>query len=196
MIIDGIKNYLNTHEKILHRQLKNKEREAFIRCYDLYAADVYRFIYFKLGNKEEAEDLTSATFLKIWSCAQEGRVIDYATLKALLYKTARNLIIDHYRKNKKRENISLDEVEQIDLTDEQQNLLKQTEAKFAQEVLAENITKLKDEYREVIILRFVNQLSIGEIAEILGKTSGNTRVLVFRALGALRELINQSKLNK
>jgi RNA polymerase sigma-70 factor (ECF subfamily) len=194
MILNGIKNYLGYSDKILKHRLKNKDKESFIKCYDQYLSDIYRFIYFKVSNKEEAEDITSATFLKIWAYVQDGKVIEYATLKALLYRTARNLIIDHYRKNKRQENISLEDVGQIDLTDDQQDILKQTEMKFAQEDLAENIAKLKDEYREIIILRFVNQLSINEIAEVLNKTNGNTRVLVYRALNALRELINKSNL--
>ena len=64
-------------------------------------------------------------------------------------------------------------------------------------VLETKLPELKDEYREVIILRFVNELSIKEVAEILDKSKGNTRVLIFRALKALKELLeNDEKINK
>jgi len=94
-------------EKILYSRIKNKDRQAFVKAYDLYVDQIYRFIYFKVGNKEEAEDLSSAVFLKIWSYLQENNIIDSKTLRSLLYKIARNIIIDHYRKINQRENVSL-----------------------------------------------------------------------------------------
>ena len=64
-------------------------------------------------------------------------------------------------------------------------------------VLETRLPELKDEYREVIILRFVNELSIKEVADILEKSKGNTRVLIFRALKALKELLeSDEKMNK
>jgi len=180
-------------EKLLLYKIKRNDQQAFIKAYDLYINQLYRFVYFKVGSREEAEDLCSAVFLKTWNYILENSLRDHKTLKALLYKIARNLIIDHYRKNKDRETISLDGGNGIEVIDEKQSAAKAMELKTDLLVLETKLPQLKDDYREVIILRFVNELSIKEIAEILDKPKGNIRVLVFRALKALKELLESDK---
>lgn len=178
-------------EKLLLYKIKRNDRLAFIKAYNLYVDQLYRFIYFKVGSREEAEDLCSAVFLKTWNYILENSLKEHKTLKALFYKVARNLIIDHYRKNK--ETISLDSDKGVEVVDEKQNPAREIELKTDLLVLETKLPELKDEYREVIILRFVNELSIKEIAEILGKQKGNVRILIFRALKALRELLEIDK---
>jgi len=181
-------------EKILYSRIKNKDRQAFVKAYDLYVDQIYRFIYFKVGNKEEAEDLSSAVFLKIWSYLQENNIIDSKTLRPLLYKIARNIIIDHYRKINQRENVSLDKtMEQGGLIDVKQDIAQRAEVMSDLMVIETKLPKLKEEYREVIIMRYINELSIKEIAEILDKSKGNVRVLIYRALSTLKELMNQDE---
>ncbi len=183
-------------EKLLLYKIKKNDKEAFVKAYDLYINQLYRFIYFKVGSREEAEDLCSAVFLKTWHYILENTLKDHRTLKALLYKIARNSIIDHYRKNKDRETVSLNGDHGIEVIDEKQSASKIMELKTDLFVLETKLPELKDEYREVIILRFVNELSIKEIAEILDKSKGNVRVLIFRALKALKELLeNDEKIN-
>lgn len=180
-------------EKLLLYKIKQNDKAAFIRTYDLYVDQLYRFIYFKVGNREEAEDLCSAMFLKAWHYILKNSLKDHKTLKALLYKISRNLIIDHYRKTKNRETISLDDENGIKLADEKQNLNYDLELKADLLVLETKLPELKDEYREVIILRFINELSIKEIAEVLDKSRGSVRVLIYRSLNALKELLSQDK---
>ena len=72
-------------DKILYSRLKQKDKEAFIKAYDIYTDNIYRFIYFKVRGKEEAEDLTSQVFLKTWDYIQNN-TLDQKTLKSLLYK--------------------------------------------------------------------------------------------------------------
>ncbi len=180
-------------EKLLIYKIRKNDRQAFVKAYDLYVDQLYRFIYFKVGNREEAEDLCSAVFLKTWNYILRDGLKDYKTLKALLYKIARNLIIDHYRKNKDSRTVSLDGGSEIDVIDEKQNVEEKMDLKTDIFVLETKLPELKDEYREAIILRFVNELSIKEIAEILGKPKGGVRVLIFRALRALRELLEKDE---
>jgi len=178
-------------EKILFSQLKSRNKQAFIKAYDLYVDQIYRFIFFKVGHKEEAEDLTSAVFLKAWNYIQNNNLIDYKSFKSLIYKIARNSIIDHYRKGSQHSNITIDNPDsKLDLIDEKQDIGKQAELASDFAILETKLSELKDEYREVIVLRFVNELSIAEIAEILDKSRGNVRIIVYRALKALRELVN------
>src|SRR3989338_1839112 len=116
-----MKNISKIEEKLLIYKVKKNDKEAFIRAYDLYIDQLYRFIYFKVGNREEAEDLASSVFLKTWNYILENSLKDQKTLKALLYKIARNLIIDHYRKNKAGRMISLDDEKGQEIIDEKQN---------------------------------------------------------------------------
>jgi len=183
------KNIIN--ENALFLDIKNKNQQAFINAYDLYVDQLYRFIYFKVGNSEDAEDLTSAVFLRAWAYLIENKIIIEKTLKALLYKIARNLVIDYYRKINHRNNVSLDNinVNEKNLIDEKQDLIKQSEIAFDLTIVETKLPKLKDEYREVIVLRFINELSIDEITEILDKSKGSVRVLLHRALKAMKDLM-------
>ena len=179
-------------EQILFLRLKkNKDKQAFIEAYDLYIDQIFRFVFFKVGSKEEAEDITSMVFLKCWNYIYEGNLADYQTLKPLLYKIARNTIIDHYRKNQNRQQVSLDDIDNtIVAIDDKQNPEEEISVSFDfQKVMEEKLPQLKDEYREVIVLRFINELSIAEISKILGKTNGNVRVMIHRALESLQQLV-------
>lgn len=178
-------------EKILFSRLKNKDKEAFIRAYDSYLDNIYRFIYFKIGGEEEAQDLTSVVFLKAWNHIQNNSLLDYKTLKALFYKIARNSIIDYYRERASIKEVAGGEDALTNIVDETQDLARKTELTFDLAKVNEKIHELKDEYREIIVLRFMEDFSISEIAEITDKTNGNVRVLVYRALKALRELMGE-----
>lgn len=180
-------------DKKLFFRLKKKDKDAFIEAYDLYADDIYRFVFFKIGHDEEAKDLTSAVFLKVWNYAQSKGLDESKSLRAFIYKTARNLIIDHYRQLRETE-ARLDDTERVlggMLIDEKQNLKKQSEILSDMEMVKEGLTKLKDEYREIILLRFIDELSFAEISEVTGKAAGNIRVLTFRALQALKEILEE-----
>lgn len=170
-------------------KLRDKDREIFINAYDQYTDQIYRFVYFKVGNREEAQDLTSAIFLKTWEYIQKNKVKP-KTLKALIYRIARNAVVDFYRsKSASRERISSLN-DNLNINDDKQNPQKHIELKLDLVLVEECLTDLKDEYREVIILRFTEEFSISEIAEVLDKTKGNTRVLIYRALKALKEIID------
>jgi len=84
-------------EKILLFKLQAKEDpEAFAKLYDIYARRIYSFVFFKVGNREEAEDITSEVFLKAWRYISEKKEIE--SFSGLLYKLSRNCIVDLYRK--------------------------------------------------------------------------------------------------
>jgi len=181
------------NDKILYLRLSKKDKEAFIKTYDLYFNQIYRFVYFKVSIREDAEDITSSVFLKTWDHVQNKSIKDYKTLKSLLYKVARNLIIDHYRKNSSQaEQISIDTGEtDIDLPDKQQDIHKNIEIADDYSEIKEKLFELKDEYREVIVMRYINELSIGEIALNLDKNRGSVRVTLYRALKALRKIAKE-----
>ncbi len=174
-------------KKILGR-LRKKDSEAFIQLYDEYAGDLYRFIYFKVGKAEEAQDLTSMVFLKAWNHLQTNSLSDSKTLRALIYKIARNAIIDHYREGRDKISSLDDEDRPIEIIDEDQDLTAQIDTNLQLEKLSGWLLELKEEYREVIVLKFVNDLELEEIAAVTGKSRGNIRVILHRALEALKSI--------
>ena len=186
----SIMSFEKLKDKALYARLIKKDKEAFIKAYDLYINDIYRFVFFKINSREEAEDITSLVFLKCWEYIQNNTIKDFKTLKALFYKVARNLIIDHYRKKSSQSSIVKEEdISNLDLIDETQNLQTKFENEQDLQIIKDKIFHLKDEYREVIILNYINGLSISEIAQIMDKSKGNIRVLLFRAIKALRDLV-------
>jgi RNA polymerase sigma-70 factor, ECF subfamily len=191
-------------EKYLFRRLQKKKRDAFIEFYDDYFDKIYRYIYFKVGNKEEAEDLTSQLFLKLWNLVCEGGITDHKTFRSFIYTVARNMIIDHYRKASQNRSFSIEsKIEELnsineeskgvcaDIPDSGNDLEIQLDNKLSLEKIKEELFNLKDEYREIIILRYIEGLETDEIAEILKKTKGTIRVLAHRALKSLKEIVEK-----
>lgn len=183
-------------DKALWLRLKKfKDKEAFLKAYDAYAEDIYRFLYYKVGNQDEAKDLASATFVKAWSVVREGKLKDeedYKTLRAFLYRIARNQAIDYYRQKKavNMSELANDKGESPDWQDESQDPQALDNAIDAELVLMK-LKRLKSEYQNVLVLYYINELSVAEIAQILDKSKGNVRVLIYRALAALRGLMEE-----
>ena len=175
-------------------RLKNKDKEVFIKVYDDFAADIYRFVYFKVGHVEEAKDLTSMIFLKTWNYIQTNSLKSSSTLRALLYKIARTSIVDYYRETGSKLEVSLDDEEHpIDLPDDSSDLSGDIDRASDIAQIKSKLPLLKEEYREIIVLKFVNDLDIDEISEVTGKTKGNVRVLLHRALSALKDLLEEDQ---
>lgn len=174
-------------------RLKKRDREAFTKAYDENVSDIYRFVYYKVGSDEEAKDITSTIFLKTWNHIQNNTLEDAKTLRALFYKIARSTIIDYYRSSASTRPVSLDaEDVNIDIpveVDEEGRL----DIKADIELIHTKLPLLKAEYKEVIVMRFINELEIEEIADITGKSKGNVRVLSHRALGALKALLEEDE---
>jgi RNA polymerase sigma-70 factor (ECF subfamily) len=170
---------------LLFRIRAKKDPEAFGQIYDAYVEPIYRFIYFKVSSAEQAEDLTSETFLKAWQYLKEKK--DVPHLQALLYSVARSVVIDHYRAvASERGDQPLDEAQASELTDDaSEKLLRDVETKFDTTLVIEKLRRLKDEYREVIVMKYLDELNTREIAQALGKSSANVRVILHRATQAL-----------
>lgn len=173
-------------KNILILKVKNQDPEAYGQLYDLYVKRIYRFIFFKINSTAEAQDLTSETFLKVWQYIKEGK--DIKNLNALIYLTARNLVIDFYRSKAKQTQVDSDDEDlKSRLADDSQDLLAQQEIESELKQVLSGLETLKDEYKEIIILRFIDELSISEISDIINKSKGATRVLLHRALKTLKD---------
>lgn len=163
--------------------------QQFLEFYDENVGKIYRFIYFRVSGKQEAQDLTSDVFLKAWQYVADGNKVE--NLRALLYQVARNSLIDHYR-DKDRKTLSLDEARTTDesekaLIESLESVTKAVDNNLGLERIKKALKNIKSEYQEVVILRYLNDYSLREVAELMGKSYGAVRVLVNRGLRALKK---------
>ena len=160
-------------------------RKEFSQIYDNYISKIYRFIFLKVSSIETAEDLTSETFLRGWQ-VYENRADDLENPQAFLYQIARNLVIDHYRKKAKNQVVSVD---QNPLIDPRVNLEKNAEKNSDLMNIRNAMADLKDEYQNVLIWHYLDDLPVREVAKLMDKSEENTRVLLHRALKSLKKTI-------
>ena len=179
---------LKMEEKALLFKIRTKkDSAAFGELYNLYVEKIYRFVFFKINNKEETEDITSDVFLKVWNYLIENRKKEIGSFTGLIYRIARNSIIDFYRQRAKRQECSLDSV--VLLADDKN--YEKVEIDIEVEKIMIVVKRMKQEYQEVILHRFVEELTTSEISSILDKSKTNVRVTLHRATKKLQELLEQ-----
>lgn len=151
---------------------------AFGQLYELWVNPIYRFIYLKTKDEHVAEDITAEVFLKCWKGLKSFRSRE-AKFSTWLFAIARNAVIDYYRTSK--QTTSLENLPEIaDLTPEMDLYPEQTQLRVA-------LNRLKPEYRQVLELRYVEDVPIPKVAQIMKKKEGNVRALTNRALTALKQ---------
>lgn len=185
----------NTNSPQFAKSVLNKavsgDKKAFGFLYDLYFTPVFRYIYLRTKNKEEAEDLAQSVFLKAYKSIQNFEDTGKSPL-AYFFTIARNTVIDFWRK-KKDLLFGDDETVMANIPDIAPSPHELSERKDTILGLREALRTLTDEQQEVIILKFINELSNKEIADILDKTEESIRQLQFRALKALRDYCKNSQ---
>ncbi len=164
----------------------DKIKKEFSKIYDQYIEKIYRFIFLKVDSKEIAEDLTSETFLRAWEVFKNQKI---ENISAFLYQTAKNLIVDFYREREKTKIVSLKTNNFVN--DSHQNFEQKIKLSFDLERIKKALKELNEDYQNAIIWRYIDGLSIREVAKLLNKTEGATRVLLHRALEALRNKIEK-----
>ena len=179
----------NISKKILlYRVQTKKDPEAFTALYDIYVKKIYRFIYFKVSNHEEAEDITSEVFLQAWNYINEGNKVE--SFSGLLYRVARNKVVDVYRIRAKDMKRSIDSVDDYELRDDT-DLNKEVADKDEIKEILNSLHKLKQEYQEVITLKYIDELTTSEIGEITNKGNVAVRVTLHRALKKLKHIMGE-----
>jgi RNA polymerase sigma-70 factor, ECF subfamily len=156
-------------------------KKEFGKIYDQHVSPIYRFILLKVNSREKAEDLTAEVFTKGWDKFKKKERIE--NVRAFLYQIARNLVVDHYREKGRIRTISTDDVLIVDSNpgvDEKAEI----SSDFAQVTMA--LSKVKEDYKDVVIMKYLDQLSVPEIAQVMGKSEGSVRVTIHRALNALK----------
>jgi RNA polymerase sigma-70 factor (ECF subfamily) len=174
-------------ERTLVERAIQRDREAFGALYDRHVVRVYRHIYYMCGNAAEAEDLTAQAFLQAWE-AIERYQIRGAPFVSWLLRIAHNLGVSHLRSRRDSGELPETLVDHGRHGNPEEVLQRNADADHVRQA----ILRLRDEQRQVIILRFVEDLAYPEVAEIVGKSVAAVRVIQHRALNALRKQMNEA----
>lgn len=167
----------------------NGDVDCFGKLYDLYVERVYRHVFYRTGNVNDAEDLTQQVFTKAWKAIGKYRKTSSPFL-AWLIKISHNLVIDYYRKKKYQSTIEYDIFSDSQDTSPE----KSVENHFEQQQLRKTILKLPSDQQQVIMMSFIEDFSYSEIASVLNKREGNIRVILHRALKKMREILEVESL--
>lgn len=161
-------------------------QEIFMKSYEDHSDAILRFCHFQTSNREVAVDLVQDTFMKTWGYLSEGKDID--NIKAFLYKVAKNLIIDYRRKKK---TYSLDAITETGVEFAGDDEREVGELEYDKKFVIERLEELDEESREMLTMRYVNELSIKEISEATGMTPNNVSVKIHRSIDKLKKIMKE-----
>ncbi|MEK7554606.1 MAG: sigma-70 family RNA polymerase sigma factor [Patescibacteria group bacterium] len=176
-------------EENIIRTAQEGDRPSFDALYEHYLSPIYRFIYMKVSHREEAEDLTHEVFASCWQNLPRYRSKGFP-FSSWLYQIARNKVIDHYRV--KRSTIPLEDVD-AELVAADFGIERALENRFAIEKIRGALRTLTPDQQDVILMKFMEDLSHREIAAALSKSEGAIRLIQHRALNELRRLIQPER---
>lgn len=160
-------------------------KDDFLSSYDQFSDKIYRYCYYRVYDADAARDLVQEVFMRTWRYLSQGHTIE--NMQAFLYRTAMNCIINESKKAKK--NISLD-VLQEEGFDPSDDSSEQMAVTFDAKKIIDALDQLLDDsYRQVIILRYLNDLEPREIAEVTGETPNVVSVRLHRALKKLHDIL-------
>jgi RNA polymerase sigma-70 factor (ECF subfamily) len=182
-------NPLTDRIKKLLSKAQSGENAAFGELYELCFDKIYRFVFYRVGHKEIAEDITEEVFVKAFESLKS--LNQTASFEAWLYQIARNRVIDYYRSKNLLTN--LEDVEHS--LEYDTNLIDVVNLKTEQKIFVKLLKELPTEQQIVIKLKFLEDLTNQEISELLHKPEGTIRVIQHRAIAKLKQLI-QSLIDK
>ncbi len=178
-----------TIEDRLLAQAKQGDREALMRIYDTYFPPIYNFIRLRVEDTLLAEDLASDVFIKLVETLR-GRNAPHHSLRAWLFKVARNRIHDHYRANRNLTSEAIEEWIPSPTDDEpEEQFIRTLQIEQAQTALL----KLSADQQEVLVLRFGQGLGLQETADIMDRNVSAIKSLQFRAVNALRQILGETR---
>ena len=178
-----------SEETCLVDQARAGDPEAFAKLYDAYVERVTRYIYFRVSENRDTEDLVSQVFLKAWESLDRYKS-GSSPFIAWLYTIARNLVIDHYRT--KKDILPLEEAiatpSDMEMPDEEAQM------HFDLEAMRDSLQALSKDQQQVLILKYIAGLPNEEIAKIMGKQEGTVRGLQMRGLQTMAKHIKAQEL--
>lgn len=174
------------HDEDIIQKVKNGDAEAFGVLYEQYNEVIFRYIYSQLDNRLDSEDLTEDVFIRAWKALPryDDRGLPFT---AFLFRIARNSLIDYYRQHK-----VVSSLDDIEIRSREPGLEDAVDMKIQNSDLRNTIADLREDYRNVLIFRFLSGLSPEETAQVMQRSVGAVRVLQHRALSALKDCLGST----
>lgn len=159
----------------------------FLHMMETYQDAIFRFLYFRVGNRAVAVDITQDTFTKVWGYLTSGKEIQYP--EAFLYRSAKNALIDYYKKEKSSSlDILMDAGFDPGSTRDVDDVLKQDDIQSIRVLMDD----MDEESQQIIFLRFAEEKPIEEIATLYGKTTNAMTVAIHRIVKKLKSKYNET----
>jgi RNA polymerase sigma-70 factor (ECF subfamily) len=174
---------LGDPEKKLVERAK-EDPEAFGVLYETYVGQIYQYVFYRTGNRYDAEDLTARTFYKALANL-EGYRYRGLPFSAWLYRIAHNLVANWHRDRARRVGIPLDSLAMVG--DGSESAEQYAESRERAEVLREAVSRLPPDRQELLVLKYSTDLSNREIGRVMGRSEGAIKALYHRTLSALRK---------
>ena len=167
---------------------QSSQERRFTRAYDLYADLIFRHCYFRIGDREKGKELMQDAFLKTWEYIAKGNEVE--DMRAFLYRTANNLIVDLYRRKSKRQEESFEDLREkgFDVASSER-AERETEAGFTSDEVASVLGKIEEPYRSAVIMRYIDGLNPKQIAHSLGESVNVVSVRINRGIKKLKSLL-------
>jgi RNA polymerase sigma-70 factor (ECF subfamily) len=179
---------MEDERKLISRAKEGKE-EAFGQLYDKYMPAIYRFVFLKVGgHKAQAEDICHNVFLSAWQNIGSFKFQGHP-FSSWLYRIAGNAVIDYYRTRKV--NVNIENIPEEPVV-ETASLAERMDDRLELENIRQCLKKLEPSYQDVLIMKFVEELSNKEIAEALEKSEGAVRVIQHRAIKQLKKHLEEN----
>jgi RNA polymerase sigma factor (sigma-70 family) len=164
------------------QRMTEEIQKGFLKAHQDYSEAIYRHCFFRVFSKTRAEELVQETFMRVWQYLVQGKTVD--NMRAFLYRVANNLIIDESRK-KKEESLEVI-MEKSPGYEPFYEGHKAIEKQIMYKEIVEGMKDLPSDYKEILILRYIEDLDPKEIAEILETNANNVSVKINRAVKALK----------
>lgn len=166
----------------------NATEKEFLGAYDQFADAIFRHCVFRVSDREKAKDLAQGTFVRLWDYMSQGKEID--NMRAFLYRIANNLIIDEYRKKKDESLDRMRDEEGFDIGFEPRHDIETRDEYERAQALLEC---LPDKYREVLVMRHIDGLSVKDIARLTHESENVVSVRIHRAIEKLNTLAEKTQ---
>ena len=173
-------------EKLSRSNEQAIDNQDLIGVFNQHFRSIYRFIYRHLGDQDTSKELTSEAFKRLVHTCRKKKIVKEQALP-WLYRTAHNLLIDHYRKQNHRNHLPLRE----DLAEKSMLPPEIVDKKISETYIRKALKNLTAEQRTIIVLKYLEGKSNQEIADILGKSIGAVKSMQHRALNALRRMLSE-----
>jgi RNA polymerase sigma-70 factor (ECF subfamily) len=167
---------------------KPLDRDRLAAVYDEHYQPIYRYLFRQIGDVETTRDLTAEVFRRFLQATRAGSGPEQH-LSAWLYRTAHNILVDHYRRQQYRQHLPLDE-ELVNVSD---NPAESAERRVSAAQVRAALQQLTPDQQQVIVLKFLEGLSNQEVSAVLSKPVGAVKSLQHRALAALQRLLAPEK---